>query len=70
MGDVKRTVTFYAEDVSVQNAALLERAARQSLYKPIHITSAATPYASWSCDREPDDNAYNNTDVLCHHGER
>ena len=35
MANIKTTVTFVAEDVTLQNAALLERLAKVSLYRPI-----------------------------------
>lgn len=42
MAEVKPAVTFYAEDVTVRNAALLERPAKRSMSILIHITSALT----------------------------
>ena len=39
MANVKPTVTFLAEDVTGENAAMLERLEIESMCKPIHITS-------------------------------
>ena len=42
MGNVKPMGTFLPEDLAVQNKGFLERLARASVCKPIHINSAAT----------------------------
>ena len=41
MANVKLTVTFLAEEVTVAHSLLLEKLASESLYKPIRIASAA-----------------------------
>ena len=42
IANVKTTVTFLAESVTVANAAFKEQLARESLHKPIRITTPAT----------------------------
>ena len=64
LADEQKIVKFYAEHVTVENAAWIDRIAKETLMKPSQITSALTDACdSRCCDREPDNQA-NNADHL------